>query len=141
MCYICKKKGAKSIANRETQIMKRAIKTHEEYSLKDELQHYYDELITSHKTIINISSSSSTKKTNSDTIMNSQSSSSVTSITESLPPSQLTPSSSKKGYKKSVTKYQPLLAFILPPPDHDRRDKYSPIQAILVVLNNANKST
>ena len=59
-----------------------------------------------------------------------------------LPRSTITKSKEKTvitSRKKPLSKYQPLLAFILPSPLLDR-EQYSPYQAINVVLNNSNKS-
>ena len=135
-CSTYVKKGAIPIAHRETRIMKQAIITKEDYSLSSELRHYNKDLVQSHKSLIRISNSFLTTP--------SPNPSTIAQVSE--PPNQSTPTITKckektviTSRKKPLSKYQPLLAFILPSPLLDR-EQYSPYQAINVVLNNSNKS-
>ena len=128
------KQGAISIANRETQLIKQAIRTKELHALEIELRHFNQIVVDSQ-----ISISSAFHNTTHD-----HSSSHVEFVPTQRSATTTNPQSAKTKpvvrFNKTISKFKRgVKAYLLPPPTI-HFDSYSPMQAIQVVLANSDNS-
>ena len=130
-CSSMIKSGAICIAHRETQIIKNAIRCKETIALDSVLRHYEKKVVDMQVSIVAATS----------IVINTEIGAIPTIIdnsNQSLQSNLKKPPTKKRRPKHKFTK--PLYPFILPSPDL-HKEVYSPLQAVLVVLNNLDKRT